>query len=377
MRQTAAFRQLYRANWSEFLGDRRALFLTVAFPVILIVLFGLVFGSPDRQTAAIGLVLEDSSDPLAESLAQAFEALPKQGDRNHPLSGLTFKRGAADALRDELKRGRLDALLVLPAKLGENVAAGRPSELSIVADPGRQTLIPFLQGVTGAVLRETEAQVAGRTPLLGVKTQGLQARELRTIDFLLPGILALAILQIGLFATPQGLIAMRVSGVLKRLGATPLPRSTLLLSYIAMRLTVALIQTAVIVALGKWVFDVAMLGSWVAFAGWVLLGTLAFIALGFFTAAVARSEESGTAIANFLNLPMILLAGIFFPLENLPASLQWLVNALPLPYLADALRQVMVDAPPAHDFATSAGVLGAWAAGASLLAVRFFQWEQR
>ncbi len=372
-----AFFQLYRANWSEFLGDRRAIFLTVAFPIILILLFGVLFGSPERQAANIGLFVPQPDDRLAKELAKAFEDLPKADDKNHALSALKFRRGALEELKADVRRGVLDAVITIPPDAEGRAGREEKVQLVLTADVSRQTLVPFLQGLINGVLHEFDARISGREPILSLRTDSIQGRELRAIDYLLPGILALSMLQIGLFATPQGLIAMRVSGVLKRLGATPLRRSTLLSAYISMRLTIAIAQTALIMVVGRWVFGVAMLGSWPVFGGLVLLGTLTFIALGFFTAAIAKSEESGTAIANFLNLPMILLGGIFFTLDNLPQVLTWIVSALPLPYLADAFRQVMVDAPPVHDLQTSVLVLSGWTLVSAALAVRFFQWEPK
>ncbi len=122
----------------------------------------------------------------------------------------------------------------------------------------------------------------------------------------------MSIMNLGLFATAQPLIALRTQGVLKRLGATPLPRSTLLAAYVALRVTTAGLQAALIVSSGVLLFDVAMSGSWLAFAGWVLLGTLTFIAIGFFVAATARTEKSGTIFDEPDQLPNAHLVGCLF-----------------------------------------------------------------
>jgi ABC-2 type transport system permease protein len=205
----------------------------------------------------------------------------------------------------------------------------------------------------------------------------VQAREIRTIDYLLPGILAMSIMQIGLLATAPPLVALRVQGVLKRLGATPLPRTILITAYIALRLTIALVQTAIIVAIGRFGFRVEMVGSWWLFGGWVLLGNLTFLSIGFFMAAISSNEESCTAMANIVNLPMILLSGIFFPVNGLPTFLKYIVDLVPLNYLADALRVTMVGAPPLHDAQTNALAQAAWVVVMGILAVRFFSWDSR
>ena len=381
----SALRQLYLANLTEFLSNRRALFLTIAFPVLFIVLFGLVFSNQDKVDGRIGLANEDDGE-IGLQIVHALESVPKQDhDRNgkidraddekNPLSEVVFVRGAGPALRADLKRGLLDAVITIPAGASAGLLVGDSTTLTLTIDPSRQTLAPILQGVINHVLEGIETGVTNQPRLFALKTEATQAREVRTIDYLLPGILAMSIMQLGLFATAQPLVALRVQGVLKRLGATPLPRSTLLAAYIALRFTVAVLQTAIIVLIGRFAFKVAMVGSWGAFAGWVFLGTLAFISLGFFMAAVSKNEESVIAMGNILNLPMILLSGVFFPVGSLPAFLDWLIRLVPLNYLADALRVTMVDAPPLHSAAVNAGALGAWTLLMTVLAVRFFRWE--
>ena len=259
----------------------------------------------------------------------------------------------------------------------DNASPPAAPQLILIIDPARQLLRPILQSLVTHILGGVNTQVSGQAPLLDVRTESILARELRTIDYLLPGILALSIMQLGLFATAQPLVALRVQGVLKRLSATPLPRTTLLTAYVAFRLTIALFQTMLTVLIGRYAFKVAMVGSWWTFSGWVFLGTLVFLSLGFFMAAVSKNEESCIAIGNIINLPMILLSGVFFPVNHLSRVFDYIIQLVPLNYLADALRTTMVDAPPIHSVATNLTVLGGWVVVMTALAIRFFSWESR
>ena len=121
----------------------------------------------------------------------------------------------------------------------------------------------------------------------------------------------------------------------------------------------------------------AVVGSWWLFSGWIFLGTLVFISLGFFMAAVSKNEESCIAIGNIINLPMILLSGVFFPVNHLSRVFDYIIPLVPLNYLGDALRQTMVDAVPIHAPATNAMVLAAWVVVMTVLSVRFFSWDSR
>ena len=413
-----ALRKLYLANLTEFLSNRRALFLTIAFPVIFICIFGAVFTNQDKAEATVGVASDDPQDPVTRGIVQALEVAVK-GDTNgdgvtdsaesekNPFSKLTFRPGGRAALLDELQAGRLDAVIFIPAGLSQAVGEARqravlsaaqpppaqPSadvqpplgvdhveplassaaQLVLTIDPARQLLRPVLEGLLNGV----SAAVSQQRQIIGLKTESIQARELRTIDYLLPGILALSIMQLGLFATAQPLVALRVQGVLKRLSATPLPRATLLTAYIAFRLTIALFQTALTVLIGRYAFKVAMVGSWWQFGAWIFLGTLVFLSIGFFMAAVSKNEESCIAIGNIINLPMILLSGVFFPVNHLSRVFDFIIPLVPLNYLGDALRQTMVEAPPIHTALTNGLVLGAWVLVMTGLAVRFFSWDSR
>ena len=447
-----AFRKLYRANFTEFLSNRRALFLTVAFPVLFIVIFGLVFTNQDKADARIGVAAADPGDEVSREIVKALQQVPRgearpggrvdgaNAERN-PFSKLAFVSGGERALREDLRRGRIDAVITIPAGLTAKAAAAKelalktaatelqgmkdladladddddntadggkgkpsptpgpaasmpapspsptpppptpepvhPAELVLTIDPSRQTLLPILQGILGHVLGGIDAGITEMPPLLALRTEATTAREVRTIDYLLPGILAMSIMQLGLFATAQPLVAMRVQGVLKRLSATPLPRLTLLASYVSFRLTIALFQTALCVLIGRYAFAVAMVGSWWAFAGWIFLGTLTFLSIGFFMAAVSRNEESCIAIGNIVNLPMILLSGTFFPVNHLSRVFDYILPFVPLNYLSDALRVTMVDAIPLHRPLTDALVLAGWIVAMTALAVRFFSWDTR
>ncbi len=446
-----AFRKLYRANLTEFLSNRRALFLTVAFPIMFIVIFGLVFTNQDKADARIGVVLADPGDEVSKEILQALQLVPK-GDakpgehvnnadaEKNPFSELAFVPGDERALRDDLRRGRIDAVITIPPGLTDRAADAKeralkiaaaelqgmkdlaelaedddddkdsdkkgkpaapaptnapapeasptpaatpepkpvdPARLVLTIDPSRQTLIPILQGIIGHVLDGIDTHITEVPPLMELRTEATTAREVRTIDYLLPGILAMSIMQLGLFATAQPLVAMRTQGVLKRLNATPLSSLTLLASYISFRLTIALFQTALCVLIGRYAFAVAMVGSWWVFAGWIFLGTLAFLSIGFFMAAVSKNEESIIATSTVINLPMILLSGTFFPVNHLSRVFDYFLPLIPLNYLSDALRVTMVDSIPLHSAALDATVLVAWIVVMTALAVRFFSWETR
>lgn len=191
------------------------------------------------------------------------------------------------------------------------------------------------------------------------------------VDFLAPGILALATMSTGLVNLAIATGFQRGYGVLKRLGTTPLSRPALLAAKIVAVLAVQLLQVAVLVpvavALG-WRPSGGVGGAVVA----VLLGTVAFSGLGLLLAGSLKPELT-LALANGLYLVLLLLGGMVVPLDSLPDVLRTGAEALPAAALSDALRATVGDgaAVPTRAWV----VLVAWAVATPLAAAVTFRWE--
>ncbi len=194
------------------------------------------------------------------------------------------------------------------------------------------------------------------------------------IDFIVPGILALAVLSTAFTSLAIGTGFERRYGVLKRLGASPLSRRGLIAAKTATVLTVELAQAILILAVG------ALLGwsphASAAAAVWVpallLAGTAAFAGLALLLAGTMRAEGT-LAAANLLYLVMLGLGGVLFPLTKLPAGAQPVLKLLPEGALSDGLRSLLAHSSglPVQDLL----VLCVWAAAAITLAARTFRWE--
>ena len=224
------------------------------------------------------------------------------------------------------------------------------------------------------MLEEIEQQLTGKTRLLTTDQKAVTAEHLRDIDFLLPGILAMAIMQLGLFGS-FNIVSLREKKVLKSMGATPLPRIMLLGTEILVRVLLSLFQTLLIIIIGRLVFDVHITGPWYQVIGTVLLGSVTFISLGYLLSSFAKSEESGIGLVQLVQFPMMFFAGIFFPTELMPDFLQPLVKIIPLTYLGDLLRNAMVSMPLAYPVVTSLLVLGGVAIGSVVGAALLWRWE--
>ena len=184
----------------------------------------------------------------------------------------------------------------------------------------------------------------------------------------------MSIMQLGIFAAIP-LVADREKLILKRLAATPLRRWQLVGSNVVMRLLLAAVQVVIIVGVGTVLFGVETAGNLLLTAFFVVLGALAFLALGYVIASFTKTEEAANGVTQVVQFPMMFLSGIFFQIDQMPAYLQAIARLIPLTYLADALRQVMVGGAPFAPLPVDALVLGGWLVVCFGIAARFFKWQ--
>jgi ABC-2 type transport system permease protein len=354
------------ANIKSYVRDRAALFWTLAFPLIFIFLFGFIFQGSGGSALTVGWVDQDGSAAATE-LRSAFEA----------QDGLELAfTDEADALA-RMQDGQVDAVIVVPSGYGDAVAAaqagtGAPSNVVVYTDPSRSSLVASVYQAVGSVLGVVN--LGGRPPLVVPRPETIQTENLNFISYFVPSILGLSVMQVGIFAAIP-LVADREKLILKRLAATPLRRWQLVGSNILMRLLIAMTQAVIIVLVGSMVFGVQITGSLLLTAGFVALGAVAFLALGYVIASFANTEDSANGMTSVIQFPMMFLSGSFFEIDQMPDFLQGIARAIPLTYLSDALRQVMVGGAPFAPLWVCFAVLTAWLVVCFAIAARQFKWQ--
>lgn len=191
------------------------------------------------------------------------------------------------------------------------------------------------------------------------------------VDFLVPGVLSLAVMASAMVSLGIATGFERRYGVLKRLGSTPLSRGGLLAAKTATVLAFELVQVVLIVAVAMAIGWDAPGGVFAA-VGLLLLGTVAFAGIGMLMAGTLRAEAN-LAAANGLFLVLLFLGGMAYPLDKLPGALETFAKLLPAAALSETVRGVLTpEAFPWSEFA----VLVAWAIAMPVLAARYFRWEE-
>ncbi len=194
----------------------------------------------------------------------------------------------------------------------------------------------------------------------------------KAVDFLLPGMLALAIMATGMVSLGIATAYERYYGVLKRLGSSPLPRSGLIIAKVISVLVLELIQVIVLVAVAVIFYGWRPAGAPLLALLVIAIGTVTFAALGLAMAGALRAEVT-LAAANGLYLLFLLLGGGILPLSRLPGPLAAIAQILPAAALTQALQATMSNGTAFPGFALL--TLAIWAVLILLLAIKTFRWE--
>ena len=358
---------LILANIRSFTRDRAALFWTLAFPLIFIIMFGAIFTGGGDQNREFAFADNDQT-PQSSELRAALDA----------IDGVAIVDLDEAAGLEEMRQGEADAVIVVPAGYGAALEAlagapGPSTTIEVYTDPTQQNQTAATFQIVGSVLGQINLQISGRGPAVVPTPRQVQTESLTFISYLVPSILGMALMQLGVFAALP-LVGDREKLILKRLAATPLRRWQLVGSNVVMRLLIAIVQTAIIVGVGAYAFDVQIAGNLLVIGALIVVGSMSFIALGYVVASFARTEEAANGMASIVQFPLMFLSGTFFPIEAMPPALQTVARALPLTYLSDGLRQAMVGGTPFSPLWVCFAVLIGFLVICFLISARFFRW---
>ncbi|WP_108670964.1 ABC transporter permease [Peribacillus acanthi] len=362
-----AYWQLTLTQLRIFSRNRQVLFWTLAFPIFLMVMLGSFLGSGNGISLSIGVVDEDHSEQSKQFITslKKNEAIDVEKEGNEK-----------DAL-NKLKKGDSQLIVVIPKGYEESLKATNQEPVSIpvyynetnfaVSQVGLQLVNNVVDGIS--------KEKVDYQPVVVTEAKGIETLNLKYIDFLVPGIVAMMIMSNNMNGVAGQIAAWRERGILRRMQGTTLKASTFIAAQITARLILNGLQALIVLLVAQLIFGVEVRGSWLTLITFVILGTLAFMAIGFIIAGIAKTPESAAPIAGFLSFPMLFLGGVFFPIKNMPEFLQPIVHVLPIAHLSHALRETMNVGASFMSLGTEALILGCWLVGAFFIASYTFKWE--
>jgi ABC-2 type transport system permease protein len=342
------FASLSVAMFKGFFRDRVAVFFTFLFPLMFLVVFGLIFGNAGASKLPIGVV---GDGPVIQAL---------------PADAVEVQR--FDSLEAGVEKVRSGDLPAVIAEQGDQVVL----RFAASDRTGAGTVLGLINGVVS----EQNVAASGGPPRFSLQAEQVEDSSLKPIQYLTPGLLSWSVATSAVFGSALTLVSWRRRQVLRRLWLAPTSAMSVLTSRLGVAFAVALLQATLFILLAITpLFGLRLSSGWLLAVPLLAIGTLAFFAIGMLAGSFAKTEEAASAVANLIVLPMAFLSGTFFPLDASPAWLQTVSEAFPLRHLTDGMLDVMVRGQGVDALITPFAVLLGFAVVVGALAFRLFRWD--
>jgi ABC-type multidrug transport system permease subunit len=334
--------ELTLARLREFVREPEALFWTFLFPMVMSVAMALAFPSRGAQPSRVGVA------PGATELRQTLTS----------TAGIALRDVAPENELRALREGEVDVI----------VRPGTPPTYRF--DPSREQSRSARLVVDNALKR-----AAGRSDPWTAREDAVQIAGSRYVDWLIPGILCLGIMNNGMWSIGFMTVQARLRKLLKRLAASPMKKREFLLAQMMARLVFLGPEVAVPLVFGVVAFGMPVNGSVVTIAAVSLVGALMFGAVGLLLGSRVKTIEAISGLMNLFSVPMWVLSGVFFSSSNFPSATQPFIKVLPLTALVDAMRAVVLEGSTLGAIRTELVIMASWAVVAFAIALKIFRWR--
>jgi len=344
----SAYLHLLVARLKELQREPEVVFWVFLFPLLLALGLGIAFRNKPADVTSVAIV----SGPGAQDALAMIQGSPlKSSVRAEVLDPTSAMKG--------FRLGKYDLVIESNGNGGFRYRY----------DPSRPE----------SVLSRTEVDdalqaAAGRKNPVPTSSQASSEPGSRYIDFLIPGLLGMNLMNSGMWGIGFALVEMRQRKLLKRFVATPMRRSDFLLALTSSRIVLMLLEVGLLLGFGGLVFHMQVLGSVFTIVFLGAIGAVAFGGLGLLTASRAQKIESVSGLMNLVMMPMWIFSGVFFSYERFPAVVHPLIKMLPLTALNDALRATILEGASLTAQSGRLLVLVLWGGISFALALRWFRW---
>ena len=328
---------LFWARTKEYYRDKGSLIWSFVMPPLIIAVVALAFSREDTALFKVGLFPNDVAPAAVASLPYIqwvpFQTLDEaeQKVRHHQIDLLLFN--------DDSRR-----YLFNPESKNARV----------------------LQDLLAAAANDNLTQWTG---------EAASGRQIRYVDWVIPGILGMNLMFSGLFGVGYVIVRYRKNGVLKRLQAAPVSPYSFLAAQLLSRLIIMMLVSAIVYGVSNFFLDFLMLGHYATLILVALIGNLCLLSLGLIIASRMANEELANGLLNFLTFPMLLLSEVWFSLDGAPQWMAQVSNFLPLTHMVQAAREVMIEGASLAQISDHLAVMALMTVVFLSLAAKIFKWS--
>ncbi len=332
-----------RAEWVHNVRDTRSLAIIIALPIFLLLLYGFAidFELEELEFAVLDWDRSEESADLVQSMVASDY---------FTLEALVDEPGEIDRM---IAAGDIRLALVFRPGFGDDIAAGRTGKVQVLLDGSDSTTAGVALGYLEAIMRQYQVDLttewvrrrgvrgAGALSPLEVHTRALYNPELKTVTFIVPGLIAIIMTMLAALLTSGCIVRERESGSFEGLAASPIAPVEIIVGKLLPYAIIATGDVILCIATGWAVFGVFPLGDKASLLVMSGLYLVASLAIGLTVSSIVRSHQVATLVAFLATmLPTMLLTGFVFPIRSMPKILQYISQIIPATHFLVVIRGI-------------------------------------
>ncbi|WNJ19893.1 ABC transporter permease [Pontibacter sp. G13] len=317
--------------------DQRTLLILFGIPIVQITLFGFAISNEIKEVH-IGVV-DPSIDEQTQAITQKIASTSYFQIAHWSVSNTEVDRWFQD--------GTVKAVVIFPPRFAEKIEGEGKAPVQIIADatdPNSGIQIAnYLQSQINAYLMGLLPPGAMPPAAIDMQVEMRYNPELKSVYMFVPGLITVIMMLISTMLTAIAITREKETGTMEVLLASPIPPAILILGKVIPYLLLAFANALIILMMGRWIFDVPILGSFGLLLAETGLYVLVCLALGILISTVAQTQQVALLMSLFaLFMPTMLLSGFIFPVENMPWPLQWVSKIIPATYFNIIIKGIML-----------------------------------
>jgi ABC-2 type transport system permease protein len=337
-RSLRTIRAILRREFIDVLRDRRSLALTLLWPISMLVMYG--YGIRYDVDNVPITVLDHSETTESRDLAE-------QMLRSKYFSVVRFARDEREVEHD-LMNDAIRAAIVIPRDFADKLRNDESTAVQVLIDGSDSNTATIAQGYALAIVNQFVAtrraslnSLANAPPPIQVASRIWYNPELRSVNFIVPGVIAVIMMIVGAILTALSIVKEKERGTIEQILVSPIRPLEMMIGKLVPYLAIALIDLLIIIIAGYLLFSVPIKGSFIQLAIFALLYIFCALGVGVFVSTIADSMQNAMLAAIFMSLlPSVLLSGFVFPLEDLPPPIRAISYFFPARYFVTAIRGI-------------------------------------
>ena len=359
MRQFVSF---VRKEFIHIFRDTRTMMILLVMPIILIILFGYAITNEIKRVPIA--VFDQSRDELTEKMTDRLAA--------SEYFDLIASVASYEEAQTLFRQGKANVVVVFPPQY----ASTEDAQVQVLADATDPNQATQLTAYCSAIIaQELAGEGAGMAQSGGIQavTSLLYNPQMKGAYNFVPGVMGLILILICAMMTSIGIVREKEIGTMEVLLVSPMKPIYIILAKAVPYLILSMVNIATILLLSYFLLDVPIKGSLLLLVAISTLYTLVALCLGLLISTVANTQQAAMLMSGMaLMLPIMLLSGMMFPVENMPAFLRWLSNIVPAKWYIIAVKNVMIKGLPLVAVLKEIGILALMAVVLIALSVKRF-----